>query len=372
MFAGYYTGRRALITGHTGFKGGWLALWLKELGAEVHGFSLPPPMEPNLYATIQQHSVVSDGRGDVRNLEQVTATIEQVRPEIIFHLAAQPLVRLSYQQPLETLLTNTVGTAHILEAVRQVELGCPIILVTTDKCYENRNWEHAYREGDPLGGHDVYSASKAAAELVASAWRRSFFQDHPNLGPIATVRAGNVIGGGDYAADRIVPDAVRALIAGQAIPVRNPHATRPWQHVLDCLSGYLCLGARLAGSGKNSPVASAFNFGPDPSANRPVRELVEGILEGWPGTWRNLAPPDAPHEAAKLNLSIKKASDKLGWQPAWDFENTVEQTIAWYRARHVEQISDLAAFSVGQIERFTAAACEREIAWANGKKERLS
>ena len=363
MFAGYYTGRRVLITGHTGFKGGWLALWLKELGAEVHGFSLPPPTEPNLYATIQQHSVVSDARGDVRNLEQITATVEQVQPDIIFHLAAQPLVRLSYQQPLATLLTNTVGTAHILEAVRQVELGCPIILVTTDKCYENRNWEHAYREGDSLGGHDVYSASKAAAELVASAWRRSFFQDHPKLGPIATVRAGNVIGGGDYAVDRIVPDAVRALIAGQAIPVRNPHATRPWQHVLDCLSGYLWLGARMATTGKKSPLTDAFNFGPGPDANRSVQTLVENLLRHWPGRWENLAPKDAPHEASRLNLAIDRAHALLGWSPTWTFAEAAQATALWYRERHTVQGADMLNFSRNQLAQYWTDAHRRDAHW---------
>lgn len=371
-FDQFYRRRRVLITGHTGFKGGWLSLWLKHLGAEVWGYGHGAPTSPGFHEILPIDTFQGEIAGDVRDPESLRAAVDRARPEIVFHLAAQPLVRRSYSEPHSTLATNVMGTANLLEAIRIA--GCPahVVVVTTDKCYENVGRTDGYVESDSLGGHDVYSASKAAAELVVQAWRRSFFEPNSALGNVASARGGNVIGGGDYAEDRLVPDAVRALLGGHAIPVRNPSSTRPWQHVLDCLSGYLCLGARLAGSGKHSPVASAFNFGPDPSANRPVRELVEGILEGWPGTWRNLAPPDAPHEAAKLNLSIKKASDKLGWQPAWDFEDTVQQTIAWYRARHVEQISDLAAFSVGQIERFTAAARERGIAWANGKMETLS
>lgn len=292
----------------------------------------------------------------------------RARPEIVFHLAAQPLVRRSYSEPQATLATNVLGTANLLDAVRLAGSPAHVVVITTDKCYENVGRTDGYVETDPLGGHDVYSASKAAAELVVQSWRRSFFEPNAALGNVASARGGNVIGGGDYAEDRLVPDAVRALLAGQEIPVRNPGSTRPWQHVLDCLSGYLWLGARLASSGKNSPVAGAFNFGPDPAANRPVQQLVEGILRGWPGVWRNLAPANAPHEAARLNLSIQKAAQLLGWHPAWDFDATVRETVAWYRARHVDRVSDLVKFSALQIEGFTAAAQKRGVAWALGRR----
>jgi CDP-glucose 4,6-dehydratase len=366
MFAGYYRGRRVWLSGHTGFKGAWLALWLKELGAEVHGFSLPAPTDPNLHSMIGRHSLTTDQEGDVRDFTAVSDSLARARPEIVFHLAAQPLVRLSYQQPLETLLTNTLGTAHVLEAVRQRGLSSRVILVTTDKCYENRNWEHAYREGDALGGHDVYSASKAAAELVASAWRRSFFHTDARLGPVATVRAGNVIGGGDYALDRIVPDAVRALAAGQPVPVRNPWATRPWQHVLDCLSGYLWLGARLSEAEKRSPLADAFNFGPGPEANRSVQTLVEELLRHWPGRWENLAPKDAPHEASRLNLAIDRAHALLGWSPTWSFSQAAEATAIWYQRYHTQANADMLSFTREQLQHFTTIGKQRGVAWATG------
>ncbi|MEJ5237428.1 CDP-glucose 4,6-dehydratase [Limisphaera sp. VF-2] len=364
MFAGFYAGRRVLVTGHTGFKGAWLCLWLRRLGAEVHGFSLPPPTQPNLYELLPPETFASETRGDVRQAEAVVAVVRQVRPEVVFHLAAQALVRRSYAEPLETFQTNALGTAHLLEAVRMCGQRCITVVVTSDKCYENREWVYAYRENDPLGGHDVYSMSKAAAELVALAWYRSFFRPDPRLGPVVTARAGNVIGGGDYAPDRIVPDCVRALLEGRPIPVRRPRAVRPWQHVLECLSGYLWLAARLAETPPDSPLIGPFNFGPDPTAQQPVQVLVETLLRHWPGQWVDASDPAAPHEATLLSLAIEKAAALLGWRPVWTFARAVEETVRWYRRRHVDGHTDMAGFSLEQIAAYEADAHRLGLAWA--------
>jgi CDP-glucose 4,6-dehydratase len=364
LFNGFYQGRRVLVTGHTGFKGGWISLWLKKLGASVWGVSLPPPTHPNLHEVIKASAFAGEIECDIRNFEALSAAVQQIQPEIIFHLAAQPIVRRSYAEPLETLNTNAVGTANLLEAVRRGELSCPVIVVTSDKCYENREWEFAYRENDPLGGHDVYSMSKAATELVAAAWSRSFFAPNPKLGPVATVRAGNVIGGGDYAKDRLIPDCIRALMEQQPIMVRNPSAVRPWQHVLECLSGYLWLGARLGQEPKTSRLAGAFNFGPEPSARQPVRRLVETVLGIWPGKWVDGSRPDDPHEAVLLSLSIEKAGALLGWHPVWDFDEAIRRTVIWYRQRHVARSPDLLGFTLGQIDAYAEAARCKGLAWA--------
>lgn len=363
-FHRFYASKTVLITGHTGFKGSWLALWLQQLGARVFGYGHGAPTSPNLYELIQGQAVEKEFSGDIRDGIRMQEVFSIVRPDIIFHLAAQPLVRRSYVDPLPTFTTNAMGTAQLLEAIRVARIPAHVVIVTTDKCYENVGKLEGYQEADALGGHDIYSASKAAAELVTQAWRRSFFQDNPALGNVATARGGNVIGGGDYAEDRLVPDCVRALLAGESIAVRNPQSTRPWQHVLDCLSGYLWLGARLGLDGKNTKAASAFNFGPDPRANRPVVDLVEGILQVWPGAWKSLAPPNAPHEASKLNLNIEKAARLLGWHPTWDFETTVRETMVWYQNRHRNGSEDMVSFSVQQIERFTRAAEVRGASWA--------
>ncbi len=363
MFDGFYRDKRILVTGHTGFKGGWLSLWLKQLGASVWGAGLPAPTTPSLHELIRTHAFAGDIHCDVSQFGQVEAAIAESRPNLIFHMAAQPLVRRSYAEPLDTLMTNAIGTAHLLEAVRRSESPCSVVVITTDKCYENQNWDHGYRESDPLGGHDVYSMSKAAAELIVQSWRKSFFQPNPKLGPVATARAGNVIGGGDYAEDRIVPDCVRALLGQQPIRVRNPAATRPWQHVLDCLSGYLWLGARLTQGGKNSSLAGAFNFGPGVQANVPVRDLVEAILKHWPGRWEQMGDGNAPHEASKLNLAIDKAAAQLQWFPTWDFREAIEQTVVWYHQRHAASNPDMLAYSLAQIDTFTSAAKTKRLAW---------
>ncbi len=360
MFVGYYKGRRVLVTGHTGFKGAWLSLWLRHLGTEVHGAGLAAPTDPSLHEITAPDTYTSETSCDIRDLAALEAALEAIHPEFIFHLAAQPLVRLSYEEPLETLMTNVLGTTHVLEAVRRLKLNCPVLVVTSDKCYENDGGDQLFAEGNSLGGADVYSASKAATELVAHSWRRSFHDRDNCLGPMATARAGNVIGGGDYAGDRIVPDAVRALMVGKAVPVRNPAAVRPWQHVIDCLSGYLWLGARMGGK----DVGSTYNFGPNPESQQPVQQLVEELLKHWPGDWCNLAENNPPPEAPRLSLSIDKAARELSWQPVWAWETAVEQTAAWYHARHVENKTDLRAYSLSQIDRHCDDAAAAGRAWA--------
>jgi CDP-glucose 4,6-dehydratase len=363
MFKDFYPGKRVLVTGHTGFKGGWMSLWLKNLGAKVYGISLPAPTNPNFHEIINGEVFAGQTVCDIRNRADLAAAVKKANPDIVFHMAAQPIVRRSYAEPLETLETNVNGTAHLLEAVRQAELSGPVIVVTSDKCYENREWEFAYRENDALGGHDVYSMSKGAAELVAQSWNKSFFLTNPKLGPVVTVRAGNVIGGGDYAQDRIVPDCVRALSDKKSILVRNPGAIRPWQHVLECLSGYLWLGARLGLEGKNSRVATPFNFGPEPSARQPVRRLVEEILTIWPGEWTDGSNPKSVHEATLLSRSIEKAGGMLGWYPAWDFTQAIHRTIEWYRERHVKKSDQMLQFSAAQIAQYVEAARAKRLSW---------
>jgi len=364
MYKSFYNGKRVLVTGHTGFKGAWLSLWLKKLGSEVWGVSLPPPTNPNLHEIIKSHAFGGEFDCDIRNLDRLAGVVTQIRPQLVFHLAAQPIVRRSYTEPLETLQTNAIGTAHVLESVRRSELSCPVIVITSDKCYENREWDFAYRETDALGGHDVYSMSKAAAELIAQSWNKSFFAPNPKLGSVITVRAGNVIGGGDYAQDRIVPDCIRALTEKKPILVRNPSAVRPWQHVLECLSGYLWLAARLGSEGKTSRFASPFNFGPEPSARQPVRRLVEEILRKWPGEWVDGSGGSGPHEATLLSLSIEKAGALLGWYPSWDFLETVSRTVAWYHERHVNKNSKMLEFSLAQIDEYTQAAQAKNLEWS--------
>jgi len=363
MFNGYFTGKKVLVTGHTGFKGGWLSLWLKTLGARVHGLSLPPPTNPNLHEIIKGHAFDGKTICDIRNLDAIGEAIKKIQPEIIFHLAAQPIVRLSYAEPLETLHTNVVGTANLMESIRRAELNCTLIVVTSDKCYENREWEFAYRENDALGGHDIYSMSKGATELVAGAWNKSFFIPNPKLGAVATVRAGNVIGGGDYAQDRIVPDCIRSLSEKKPILIRNPRAVRPWQHVLECLSGYLWLAARLGVEGKNSKLATPFNFGPEPSSRQPVGRLVEEIFASWPGEWTDGSDPKSVHEATLLSLSIEKAGALLAWSPTWDFKEAVGQTVRWYRQRHAEKNPDMLKFTLAQITAYGEAAQKKNLAW---------
>lgn len=367
MFANAFRHKTVWLSGHTGFKGAWLAHWLLELGAQVHGFALPPPTRPALFDQLGLAERLHHEIGDVRDAAAVKRSLQAAQPDYVFHLAAQALVRTSYEQPVETFATNVLGTVHVLDALRALSKPCAAVFVTSDKCYENREWLYGYREGDPLGGHDPYSSSKAAAEIAISAWRRSFFDGHPVR--IASARAGNVIGGGDWAADRIVPDCVRALQQHQPIPVRNPTATRPWQHVLEPLSGYLWLAAALANptltGTRPELLASAFNFGPTHDANRTVQELVVEVLKHWPGRWEDKSDPAAVHEARLLQLATDKARALLGWSPVWDFVTAVEQTVNWYRqAGRTSDPVALQKLTTGQIEAYCVAAQARGIPWA--------
>jgi CDP-glucose 4,6-dehydratase len=358
---GVYAGRRVLVTGHTGFKGGWLALWLESLGAEVTGLALPPATTPSLFEAAGVAERCRHVVGDIRDPEVLRRAVAEARPDAVFHLAAQPLVRRSYEEPVETFATNVMGTAHLLDAVRLAGRPCAVVVVTSDKCYENREWEFGYREVDPVGGHDVYSASKGATELVAQSFRRSFFPparlaEHGVA--VATARAGNVIGGGDWAKDRIVPDAVRALSAGEPVPVRNPASVRPWQHVLEPLGGYLVLGARLLRApAEAAPFCEAWNFGPLPESTRPVAEVVREMVAAWgSGSWAEAQQAGAPHEAGLLRLSVEKAFARLGWSPRWDLRTAVRRTAEWYLAHHRgASPAALRALSLEQIDAYLAA-----------------
>lgn len=320
-----------LVTGHTGFKGSWLCEWLLTLGAEVYGFSNGIPTKPSLFTQLRlSKRIKKDIRGDIRDRAAVRTAVKSIKPDFVFHLAAQPLVRPSYEQPVETFDTNIMGTIHVLDALRCLKNKCNAVLITTDKCYENRETKRPYKENDPMGGYDPYSCSKGCDELVISSYRRSFFNSHDAQVWIASARAGNVIGGGDWAKDRIIPDCFRAIQKGEAIPVRNKVSTRPWQHVLEPLSGYLSLGAALDARQNFAAVASGFNFGPNPNANRTVKEVVEELLKHTKGKWVDKSDPKAVHEAGLLNLNITKARKVLGWKPTWNFEETIAKVAEWY------------------------------------------
>ena len=364
MFGSAYRGRRVLLTGHTGFKGAWLAHWLLSLGAEVHGLALEPRPDQPLHDWLGLAGRMPATIADVRDAEAVRRTVERFRPEITLHLAAQPLVRLSYRIPVETLSTNVMGTAHVLDALRQEAPAAAIVVVTSDKCYENRERPEGYREEEPMGGHDPYSASKGMAELLVSSWRRSF-SPASAPGGIASARAGNVIGGGDFSADRIIPDCVRAMQSAEPVVVRNRIAPRPWQHVLEPLAGYLWLGACLLNPARApapARVREAFNFGPCDESARTVGELVAAFHATWPGVTDDRTDPAAPHEAGLLHLDIAKASTCLGWRPAWDFPTTVSTTASWYRDRHAG--FDPVALCDRDLAAYVTAATRAGLAWA--------
>ena len=346
----FWQSKKVLVTGHTGFKGAWLCQWLLQIGAEVRGISLAPNTNPSLFEQLDLVSHLDHQIGDIRDRKLMQRLVTDWQPEIVFHLAAQPLVRRSYVEPVETWGTNVLGTINVLESLKHLTDPCVGIFITTDKCYENREWLYGYRENDLLGGHDPYSSSKAAAELAISSWRNSFFnQSHIS---IASARAGNVIGGGDWAEDRIVPDAMRSLSLGEAIPVRNPRATRPWQHVLEPLGGYMRLAQKIYESKDldKAKLCSAFNFGPRLDSNRPVKDLIETILQHWSGSWSDRSNPDAVHEANLLNLVTDKAFHLLGWQPKWDFERTIKETVSWYREANQISLESNAQFQVLTIK----------------------
>lgn len=346
-----FSGRTVWITGHTGFKGSWLSEWLLLLGAKVSGFSLEPPTKPALFDQLGLAKRMDHHIGDINDPAAVLAAFNACQPDYVFHLAAQPIVRASYRDPRGTFATNVLGTVNILEALRASKTPCTAVFITTDKCYENRDWLHAYREEDPLGGHDPYSASKAAAELVIASYRRSFFSGKESVVRLASARAGNVIGGGDWAEDRIVPDTVRSLAAGKPIPVRNPGSTRPWQHVLEPLHGYLQLAAQLRAASNPESLAGAFNFGPSVKSNKDVGTLVEQILKHWSGSWHHTAPGEVFHEARLLHLNHDKAYHLLHWEPLWDFPTTIQATIDWYRKVH--EGGNAAMITRQQIETFS-------------------
>lgn len=352
----FWHGRSVLVTGHTGFKGGWLTLWLHRLGAKVHGYALNPPTNPALFEVARIGSVLaSDMRADLADLSQLKSALSKAQPEVVFHLAAQPLVRESYRDPLGTLASNVMGTAHVLEAARAADSVRAIVLITTDKVYENRECESPYREVEPLGGHDPYSASKAAAEIVAASYRASFFDGatgHPAR--VATARAGNVIGGGDWAANRLVPDCLRAFAAGESVRLRFPRAVRPWQHVLEPLAGYLQLAEHLLAA-DGATFAKAWNFGPDASGDATVGEVAETAAQLWGDGARVEYPPPSkhPHEAGLLRLDSARARDALCWKPRWSLEQTLERTVAWQQAWR--QGADMTAVSVDQIRAYEAA-----------------
>lgn len=343
----FWQGKKVLLTGHTGFKGSWLALWLQQLGAEVVGLALPPPTQPSLFEDARVAEGMVSIEGDIRRLDTLRGVLAERRPEIVLHLAAQALVRVSYAQPVETYETNIMGTAHVLEAVRHADSVRAVVIVTSDKCYENREWDRGYGEDEPMGGHDPYSSSKGCAELVTAAYRRSFFSD--GRVAVASARAGNVIGGGDWAEDRLVPDIVKAFRAGRPVLLRNPRAIRPWQHVLEPLRGYLMLAERLWTDGRL--FAEAWNFGPGSACHQPVQTVVESFCRFWGGAARWEPDPAAhPHESQFLRLDNTKAQSRLGWRPILDLAEALDLTVGWYRAWAPGQ--DLRDLTLSQINEY--------------------
>ena len=352
--AAFWNHKKVFITGHTGFKGSWLCLWLRALGAEVTGYSLDPPTQPNLFDLCGLRGLVRSITADVRDGARLAAELELAAPEIVFHLAAQPLVRDSYKMPVETYAVNVMGTVNLLEAARVTGGVRALVNVTTDKCYENREWVWGYRENEPLGGFDPYSSSKACSELVTQAYVRSFFAagDHAAHGTaVATARAGNIIGGGDWAADRLVPDCVRAILLKQAVGIRNPLAIRPWQHVLEPLSGYLLLARRLFERGP--AFGGPWNFGPGDEDARTVEHVVRRLCSAW-GQEASFIPDPGPHphESHHLKLDCSKARTVLGWRPRWDLDTAIGKVVAWTRVYQAG--GDVRAGCLAQIEEYTA------------------
>ena len=346
----FWCGRRVFLTGHTGFKGSWMSIWLKVMGAKVTGYSLSPTGDENLYKLANIAECVDSNFADIRDLEKLKAAMVTAQPEVVIHMAAQSLVRDSYNDPIGTYATNVMGTANVLEVARKIESIRVVLNITSDKCYENKEWERGYREGDPMGGYDPYSSSKGCSELVSSAYFRSFLNEK-NIG-LGTARAGNVIGGGDWAKDRIVPDAIRAFVQKETLKIRNPMATRPWQHVLEPLSGYLLLCQNLYKDPKQ--YSSAWNFGPESVDIQPVSRLADGLVRNWNNdvAWQ-LDQGEHPHEARLLNLDCTKAQAGLGWRPIWRFERAIKETTDWYKAWYDKK--DMQKFTIEQIMNYTNA-----------------
>jgi CDP-glucose 4,6-dehydratase len=355
LFGGVYRGRRILVTGHTGFKGSWLTLWLNELGANVVGVALSPSTSPNHWDLL--HLDTPDNRLDIRDSRRLAMIVNDSQPDIVFHLAAQPLVRRSYRDPLETWSTNVMGTANLLDACRNTPSVRAVVAATSDKCYENKEWHWGYRETDGLGGHDPYSASKAAAEFVVASYRASFFHA-PGAPLVATARAGNVIGGGDWSEDRLIPDVVRSIAAKSQLEVRSPKSTRPWQHVLESLSGYLLLGSKLLLGCADA--AEAWNFGPGPEGNRSVVDVLSRLGVHWPDLVWSATDAAQPHEANLLYLDCAKARAQLGWRPTWSLDQALAATASWYQS--FDQSGQVE--SLTQLNAYTLAAGAAGLPWA--------
>ncbi len=370
VFNDYYRGKVVLVTGHTGFKGSWLSAWLLHLGAKVIGYALDPPTEPSHFASSRLAQRMVDIRGDVRDHERLRRTVDEYRPEVLFHLAAQALVRKSFEQPRLTFDTNVMGTVNVLDVARSSPSLRVLVCITSDKCYENREWPWGYRETDKLGGHDPYSASKACAELAISVFQDRRFQGRANSGrtnqlSISSVRAGNVIGGGDWAADRLVPDVIRSLAAGKDILIRSPDAVRPWQHVLEAVSGYLWLGAKM-GTAPGS-FNSSYNFGPEVSARGvKVLEVVRTILGQWPDSGSRLVveADRSGAESGLLRLDCSRAEMELNWRTTWDLPQTLQELVRWYRRYYQNPSGDMFSCSTNQIAEYVASAKEKGLDWA--------
>lgn len=354
----FFRGKRVFLTGHTGFKGAWLSLWLHTLGARVTGYALAPPTTPSLFELARVHELVEHRTGDVRDAQKLAAAITEASPEIVIHMAAQPLVRESYLNPVETYGTNVMGTVHLLEGVRQAKGVRAVVNVTTDKCYENREWPWGYRENEPMGGYDPYSSSKGCSELVTAAYRNSFFNEarYPEHGvALASARAGNVIGGGDWAADRLIPDCVAALLKNEPVRIRNPHSIRPWQHVLEPLSGYLTLAQGLYEEGAR--YAGAWNFGPGDDDAREVKWIVERMCSRWQGDASYVVDEgEHPHEAHYLKLDCSKAKGELAWRPRWSLETAIDMIVDWTRS--YQRGDDPRTVSLTQIEAYASQGAD--------------
>ena len=363
-FKKFFRDKRVLVTGHTGFKGAWLSIWLNELGAKVFGYSLDPPSQPNIYELCGLDSRIEKVHADVQNFDTIKKYISEVKPDVVFHLAAQALVRYSYEVPQLTMRTNVLGTLNILEAVKESDSVKSLVIVTSDKCYENHEQVWGYKESDPLGGEDPYSASKAAAEIIFRSYLKSFFRHKENLGAVS-VRAGNVIGGGDWAKDRIVPDAIRSLSKGELIQIRNPMAMRPWQHVLEPLSGYLWLAARA--SDDPTGFSGAWNFGPNDNSAKCVRDLVEAIIGKWKSGGFEVLQQEGQklHEAGWLRLTCDKAHVMLPWSAVLTFDENIKITVDWYKKYNDSPDQNLYHYTVHQIQQYTELAHKRDQIWAS-------
>lgn len=359
MFNNVYKGKKVLVTGHTGFKGTWLAIWLKKLGADVIGYSLGVPTEPSMYKICSMNNEVINIIGDIKDDKKLQKVFQEENPDIVFHLAAQPLVRLSYKEPKLTYETNIMGTVNVLEQARHTKSVKAVVVITTDKCYENKEWVYGYRETDAMGGYDPYSSSKGCAELVTSSYRNSFYRQQGIA--LASARAGNVIGGGDWAEDRLIPDFVRAVIQNMPIEVRNPLATRPWQHVLEPLSGYLWLAALMVED--CAKYSGGWNFGPNDSDIKNVEDILSLAVKCWGAGSIEVNKDEQPHEANLLKLDISKAAATLKWHPVYNANTAISKTVEWYKKYYNEENPNMYNYTLGQIDEYELNAKKLELEW---------